>query len=234
GGPRQQQHQRQLQLGVAKRSLEQGESQMRQQRQRLPGPANQPHQAAGAWPRLWKPSPFPQPYPPAAFQQPPYHVPMQGHQTRPLPQSQQSAVPFQFQPLLAGINSSSSASSSQSQLQSHQHHSFSTGSFSSAAVVGHHQAPPDPHDFSTIQFTGDGENSGWDTDQERLKQRYQRYQLRMQGHQSQPAAVPSQSQSQQQLTSSSSSAAVVEQPIIQLRDDENTDEAQKQLNQGRQ
>ncbi|RZC81965.1 hypothetical protein C5167_044524 [Papaver somniferum] len=152
GGPRQQQHQRQLQLGVTKRSLEQGESQMRQQRQRLPGPANPSHQAAGAWSRLRKPAPFLQPYPPAAFQQPPYHVPMQGHQTRPLPQSQQSAVPFQFQPLFAGINSSSSASASQSQLQSHQHHSFSTVSFSSAAVVGqphrHHQAPPDPNDLA--------------------------------------------------------------------------------------
>ncbi|KAI3938628.1 hypothetical protein MKW98_016133 [Papaver atlanticum] len=264
GGPPQQQQQRQLQLGVAKRSLEQGESQIRQQRQRLPEPPNQPHQAAGAWPRLQKAAPFQQTYPPPAFQQPPYHVQMQGHQTRPLPRSQQSAVPSQFQPLFAGINSSSSASSSQSQLQSHRHHYLSTVSSSSAAVVGQ----PDPHHQPPLATLDEVQNTYWDEEQIKLNQRLQPYQVQMQGHQtrplllSQPPAVPSQSQqllaginssssatssqSQQQLAGSSSSAAVVGQPhqhhhapadpyefaTVQLPDNENTDEAQKQLNQG--
>ncbi|XP_026399594.1 basic-leucine zipper transcription factor A-like [Papaver somniferum] len=244
GGQPQQQQQRQLQLGVAKRSLEQGESQMRIQRQRLQGPPNQPLQTYGAPPRLQKPAPFQQPYPPAAFQQPPYRVRMQVHQTRPAPRSQLSAVPSQFQPLFAGMNSSSSASSSHSQLQSHQHHYHSSISSSSAALVGQphpqHRAPQDPYDFSTIRFTGDGENSGWDTEQEQLHQRFPPYRIQRQGYQirpvlqSQPQAVPSQSQpvfagnnsssassSQSQLqshqhhyvsTSSSSSAALVGQP----------------------
>ncbi|RZC81967.1 hypothetical protein C5167_044545 [Papaver somniferum] len=124
------------------------------------GPCPRPYQRAGPWPQLQQPeipllepalpqprlqqpvrfphhpTPFQQPYSPAAFQQPPYQVQMQGFQTRPLPQSQESAVPSQFQHLFAGTNSSSSAISSQSQFQSQQQHYFSTGNSSSAAVVG--------------------------------------------------------------------------------------------------
>ncbi|KAI3857811.1 hypothetical protein MKX03_033939 [Papaver bracteatum] len=170
-GGQQQQHQ-QFQRG-AKRSLEQRP----QQRPRLQGPS---YQRAGPWPQLQQPeipllepeipllepalpqprlqqpvgfphnpTAFQQPYPPAAFQQPPYP----GYQTRPLPQSQESAVPSQFQHLFVGTNSSSSATSSQSQFQSQQQHYFSTGNSSSAAVVGqpdtHHQAP-----LATVQFSG--------------------------------------------------------------------------------
>ncbi|KAI3907216.1 hypothetical protein MKW92_023275 [Papaver armeniacum] len=180
GGPGQQQQQ--FQRGVAKRSLEQGGPPIPQQRPRLPGPPIplQPPrlQQQAQFVLLHHPTPFQQPYPPAAFQQPSYHVQMQGYHGLPLLQSQLPAMPSQSEQLLAGINSSSTATSSQSLFQSQQQHYVSTGSSSSAAVVGqpdpHHQEPPDPYDFSTIQFTGDGENSGWDTEQERLAEEQKR------------------------------------------------------------
>ncbi|KAI3901468.1 hypothetical protein MKW92_016270, partial [Papaver armeniacum] len=124
------------------------------------GPCPRPYQRAGPWPQLQQPeipllepalpqprlqqpvrfphhpTPFQQPYPPAPFQQPPYQVQMQEYQTRPLPQSQESAVSSQFQHLFAGTNSSSSATSSQSQFQSQQQLYFSFDGSSSATVVG--------------------------------------------------------------------------------------------------
>ncbi|KAI3938629.1 hypothetical protein MKW98_016134 [Papaver atlanticum] len=223
------------------------------------GPCPRPYQRAGPCPRLQQPeipllepalpqprlqqpvrfphhpTPFQQPYPPAAFQQPPYQVQMQGYQTRPLPQSQESAVPSQFQHLFAGTNSSSSATSSQSQFQSQQQHYFSTGNSSSAAVVGqpdtHHQVP-----LATIQFSDDEQDTYWGEEEKQLNQGLPPYQVQMEGHQTRPLpqsqepAAPchswqlysginslsgTSSQSQQQLYFSfdgSSSAAVVGQP----------------------
>ncbi|RZC81966.1 hypothetical protein C5167_044525 [Papaver somniferum] len=224
GGPGQQQH---FQRGVAKRTLEQGGPPIPQQRPRLPGPPIplQPPrlQQPAQFVLLHHPTPFQQPSPPAAFQQPSYDVQMQGYQARPLPQSQEPAMPSQSEQLLAGINSSSTATSSQSQFQSQQHHYFSSGISSSAAAVGqphpHHQEPPDPYGLATIQFSDDEKDTYWGKEQKRLaeeqKQLYQGlppYQVQMQGYetppvsQSQEPAVPSQSQHLFTGTNSSSTA----------------------------
>ncbi|KAI3836238.1 hypothetical protein MKX03_018017 [Papaver bracteatum] len=188
--------------------------------------------------------------------------PMQGYQARKLLQSQLPAMPSQSEQLLAGINSSSTATSSQSQFQSQsqsqQQHYFSTVSSSSAAVVGqpdpHHQPPP----LEEVQNAYWEEEQIKFSQRLQPMQGYQARPLL----QSQLPAMPSQSeqllaginssssatssQSQQQLAGSSSSAAVVGHPhqhhhapadpcefaTMQLPDNEITDEAQKQLNQG--